>query len=343
MFRKWAHGLVIGLLLGSLFVAFPAAQNYVWSSINGVPVAPRILVGTGSLTTPSLGFAQEPNTGFYLYGTNTAALTINGVLQQAWYLSATYLKSDTHAIYFGAADDVVIGREAAATIQLGADVNGAAVDQLLKAHDGITGTDIAGADLTLAGGRGTGTGYPGAVNIQNGGILGTGTTAQTLATYATFHGKYQLFGTAADSHNLYHFEESLNFDATTTGNSAGYINIYSVPGNPYTMGTAYFRSLNIGNGKGTVIAYFDGTNGAFTVGATSGTGAGSLYAGAYYAGTTAGVDCTNALQVDTIKGIVTSCTAPAPDMTPASFRADIAALQQEIVELRGLLALQGAR
>ena len=72
-------------------------------------------------------------------------------------------------------------REGDAIIELGADVNGAAVAQTLKAHDGITGTNIAGANLTLAGGRGTGSGAGGNVILQTAPALASGTTAQTLA------------------------------------------------------------------------------------------------------------------------------------------------------------------
>jgi hypothetical protein len=62
MFRKWAHGLVIGLLLGSLFVAFPAAQNYVWSSINGVPLAPSLIVADGGSITVGTGGSLRSGT-----------------------------------------------------------------------------------------------------------------------------------------------------------------------------------------------------------------------------------------------------------------------------------------
>ena len=69
--------------------------------------------------------------------------------------------------------------DAAAILQLGVDVNGAAVAQTLKAHDGITGTDIAGANLTLAGGRGTGAGAVSSLILSTPAVLTTGTTAQT--------------------------------------------------------------------------------------------------------------------------------------------------------------------
>jgi len=77
--------------------------------------------------------------------------------------------------------DAFFKRDAAATIQMGKDVNGSAVAQTFKAHDGITGTDLSGANFTLAGGRGTGAGAASAVYIATPTVLSTGTTAQVLA------------------------------------------------------------------------------------------------------------------------------------------------------------------
>jgi len=81
--------------------------------------------------------------------------------------------------------DTILGREAAATLQMGSDVNGAAVNQTFKAHDGITGTDVSGANLTIAAGRGTGAGTGGTLIFQTAPVGSTGTTAQTLATVLT--------------------------------------------------------------------------------------------------------------------------------------------------------------
>lgn len=81
--------------------------------------------------------------------------------------------------------DARLFRDGAASIQMGANVNGAAINQMFKAHDGITGTDINAANLTIAGGRGTGAGTGGQVLLATPTTLGTGTTAQTLVTRVT--------------------------------------------------------------------------------------------------------------------------------------------------------------
>lgn len=81
--------------------------------------------------------------------------------------------------------DTVLTREGAAIIQMGLDVNGPPVTQTLKSHDGITGTDVVGATLQLASGRGTGAGAVSSLIFQTPTVLGSGTTAQSLATRLT--------------------------------------------------------------------------------------------------------------------------------------------------------------
>lgn len=102
--------------------------------------------------------------------------------------SAVSILSDSGVYQLGSGNDIVLGRDAAATLQLGADVNGSAVAQTIKAHDGITGTDIAGANLTIAGGRGTGAGAVGNVILSTSTLLGSGTTAQSLTARLTITG-----------------------------------------------------------------------------------------------------------------------------------------------------------
>lgn len=82
-------------------------------------------------------------------------------------------------------DDVILSREGVAILQMGLDVNGAAVSQTLKAADGITGTDRTGGSFTFASGRGTGAGAASALIFQTPTLLTTGTTAQSLATRLT--------------------------------------------------------------------------------------------------------------------------------------------------------------
>ncbi len=80
-------------------------------------------------------------------------------------------------------NDLLLGRDAAATLQLGADA-AVPIPQTIKAQDGA-GTDKEGADMTLAGGTGTGTGKGGAVRTATaiGGVTGPGRGTLSTRTY----------------------------------------------------------------------------------------------------------------------------------------------------------------
>ena len=88
-------------------------------------------------------------------------------------------------ITMGSGSDLIIGRVAAGDCQHGSDVNGAAVSQILRAANGVTGTDKTGGNFTLASGKGTGAGAVSSLIFQTPTVLGSGTTAQSLATRLT--------------------------------------------------------------------------------------------------------------------------------------------------------------
>jgi hypothetical protein len=118
--------------------------------------------GAGILSWGAGGGGITINTTAITGGTSTALLYDNG---------STVGKLD-------------IFLEASAILQMGADVNGAAVAQTIKAHDGITGTDVSGGSLTLSGGNSTGTGTS-SVKIATPAAGATGTTVRTSATRIT--------------------------------------------------------------------------------------------------------------------------------------------------------------
>lgn len=82
---------------------------------------------------------------------------------------------------FGASNvDTMMGRRGAANFRFGnPDNNGAVNAQTIGVQNAVTGTDLAGADFTIAGPLGTGAGAPHAVNIQGPNVLATGGTSQT--------------------------------------------------------------------------------------------------------------------------------------------------------------------
>lgn len=147
-----------------------------------------LLGGNGTSGAPTYSFSSEAS-GLFLSSANALGISIGGTLRVLVTSGTLRLPMGaTSGIFFGDSNDVLLAREAAAVLQMGADVNGAAVAQTFKAHDGITGTDIAGANLTLAGGRGTGAGAVGNLLLATSTLLASGTTAQTLTTRVTITG-----------------------------------------------------------------------------------------------------------------------------------------------------------
>lgn len=193
-----ARAVAFVLSLAVLNLVQPAnalAQiNVSSSSFAGGTVTSPILFPDGTDDVPSWGWASDADgtgTGMFRNAANNITATLNGVPKVR--MSSTgaiglAIASDLCLTWGSTADvtsgsnDLLACREAAATLQLGVDVNGAAITQTVKAADGITGTDIAGSPFIGAGGRGTGAGQPGDYTLQTATQLATGTTAQTLVT-----------------------------------------------------------------------------------------------------------------------------------------------------------------
>jgi hypothetical protein len=92
---------------------------------------------------------------------------------------ASFSWTDNASIATAGTRDLILQRDAAAALQLGADA-ATATAQTLKAHDG-SGTDKDGASLTLAGGKNTGGGTGGAL-ITKTSLPGSGASQGNLGT-----------------------------------------------------------------------------------------------------------------------------------------------------------------
>ncbi len=115
--------------------------------------------------------------------------------------------------------DLKLMREAAATLQLGADMNGDATDQVVKAADGITGTDKSGGDLTLKSGDSTGSGTSAIIfstPITGG---GTGTTARTAAERVRVSGAGLTVGSGTAIAKIKHGTATLSSGVATVSDS----------------------------------------------------------------------------------------------------------------------------
>lgn len=156
----------------------------------------QVLLPDGSDSAPSLARASNTATGFVFNNTNHKSISVMtggnefirllDASQVSWGLlvAANSHLGWNNSVLPGqggsASPDLLLFRDAAAQLQLGADT-ASPVTQTLKAHDG-SGTDKAGAKLVLAGGNGTGTAAGGeaclATTLAGG---GSGSTQNTSA------------------------------------------------------------------------------------------------------------------------------------------------------------------
>jgi hypothetical protein len=90
---------------------------------------------------------------------------------------STFLAWPNTSSALGSAD-LFLGRDSAATLQLGPD-SSSPTNQTFKGPDG-SGTNIAGASLAIAGGRSTGNASPGRIIFQNSPAGASGSSANAL-------------------------------------------------------------------------------------------------------------------------------------------------------------------
>ena len=96
----------------------------------------------------------------------------------------------------GATSDLFIARRAAANLRFGAADAAAPVAQTLSVQSVVAGTsNTAGANLTITGSQGTGTGAGGSIIFQVAPAGSTGTAQNTLATALTINAARQIVGT----------------------------------------------------------------------------------------------------------------------------------------------------
>lgn len=145
-----------------------------------------VLFPNGSAAAPGIAFATNPGSGFQYIsssafnwgnnGTTSGALRTIGIsLKSAGTLGWSQSSAPTGG------DDLVIGRAAAATLQVGSTA-AAATGQTIKGSD-ATGDAAAGGSLTLRGGSGTGTGNPAGGNLILGGGAPNGTGARGVVMF----------------------------------------------------------------------------------------------------------------------------------------------------------------
>lgn len=192
-----------GISSAALSAALAVKLDKAGGTMTGVLTA-----AAGSVSAPAITFTGAgTNTGIYSTGANTIDFAIGGVRRVYIDLNGTiqtsgsglsvtggniiatntYLRLNGPVLRMGASDDLVLGRFAAAGLQLGTDHASSATAQTIKAHNVTTGT---GAALWVCGGSGSigygavyvadstdmPAGFHGVANAQD----NTGTSAQTF-------------------------------------------------------------------------------------------------------------------------------------------------------------------
>lgn len=138
---------------------------------------------------------------------------------------------------------------------------------VLRAPDEV-GTDLTGANLTVAAGNGTGTGGSGSILLQTAPVSTTGTTANTLATAVAIAntGNVAIGTTPATSNSLL---ISKNITRPTSGVAYGLYQTGSVQ--PVVTSASYFvTSANIAATTAlTTLAHYEASQGTYTGTATT--------------------------------------------------------------------------
>jgi hypothetical protein len=164
------------------------------TSGGGATFTAPALFANGTSSAPSMAFASETGSGFYLGAANTVTWTTATIPRIAFAAAQIQLNSSgvvtwgNNANVLAAAFDVSLYRAGPAILQLGATA-ATATSQTIKGPDS-SGATIIGGNLTLKGGAGTSgianggavilsggdkssTGEPGAVAIADGGTKPT--------------------------------------------------------------------------------------------------------------------------------------------------------------------------
>lgn len=161
-------GFMVGDSLGGLAATGDANTMNMFVSNRLVLTTSPFIAGTGGVSVPTLGFIAP-------------SFAIAGV----------------------AYPDAFIRRPAAATLVFGDTDAASPVAQNLSVQNVADGTtDTAGANWTIAGSRGTGTGAGGNINLQVALPGATGTTQNALATMASINGTTGLLDLTKGAHIL---------------------------------------------------------------------------------------------------------------------------------------------
>jgi len=153
----------------------------------------QALFGDGTNALPSLGFASDPNTGFYSLGADRLGVTVGSVNVAEFNYSGGFgylhLGVDDSTLFFGATADISLHRRAANNLNLGRADAAAPVAQTLSVQGARGGTDAntAGTNFTVDGSLGTGNAASGDIVFRVGTPQAAGNAQHVAATALTLH------------------------------------------------------------------------------------------------------------------------------------------------------------
>ncbi len=171
-------------------------------TLTGPSSTPAILGGNSPFRTGalSLGFNFSSGGGVAFCTDAAGGTTVAGAHGNGFSVSSASGYSWTSSTLGAAPDTFLMRGGAAAVVQHGQDVNGAAVNQIIATANGITGQNKTGGNLTIASGKGTDLGAVSSLILQTPTVGGaTNGTAQALATRLTIDSSGL---TIADAMNL---------------------------------------------------------------------------------------------------------------------------------------------
>ena len=175
----------MGIPIGTPFFDTTDNSLYYWSGSAWTSAAypSAVLLPDGTVAAPGLAFSSESALGLYRTASGTIGFSLgavgrpqivmsygNNTLQ---FVSTAALAWNSGSSAVNGTNDVLLARDAAATLQVGADA-ASAVSQTFKGSDS-TGNGTAGGVLTIRGGAGTaGDAKGGNLNLAGGAAFGAG-------------------------------------------------------------------------------------------------------------------------------------------------------------------------
>jgi hypothetical protein len=263
--------------IGNLLGTVNSANALKVTLDGGTASATLFLAGDGTVAAASYSFTDDPNTGIFSRSNDHLSFAVGGVLYVEFPAGEIRLAANVllgwNATTNDAGDsiqDVILGREAAAVLQMGADAAGV-TNQMFKGPDRIT-SDGVGGNLTFAGGRNRGASAGGSILFQTSPAAGAGNTG-TLATaltidstaLATFVGQITTAaGTTAIAPLLVTNGTNLTTataNAIENDGAAFYKTQDTTNGRTYIDGWNYFRLTGSGSGITTIADFFGSTDG----------------------------------------------------------------------------------